>query len=173
MKQAAVVDSSSLIFAFKIGEVGALLRKKYSCLVLPNAVYEEAVARGKERGFSEVEKIEAAIAEGFVKVEAVPPAKTAPQTALGRGELEAILLAAKKKADLLCDDRKAAAAAKLVGVNAFPLSAFVVAAAKQGVLPKKTAKKALDDLVLAGYRLKSDVYIRLANEIEKNSLTGN
>ncbi len=167
MKPAAVVDSSSLIFAFKLDGIEALLRKKYSRLVLPKAVFEETVVEGGKRGFYEVEKIEAAIKRGFAMVEEAPADKKPfYHSKLGRGETEAILLAASKKMDLISDDKKAAIAANALGVSAIPVSAFLVAAARQKVLPKKEAKLLLDQLMLSGYRLKSDAYVKLANEIE-------
>ncbi len=160
----AVIDSSSLIFLFKSTTLLSVVEKRFDCLVIPKAVYEEIVIQGKAQGKSDAVKIEQALQSSFFEIN--KEANEIRILNIGKGEREAIFLAEKHKLPLLMDDRAAQKIAISLGINTIPLSAFILWAAKNSHLSKKQAIQTLDELVKSGYYLKSHTYITLREAIE-------
>ncbi len=161
----AVMDSSSLIFAFRVPKLQALLFDKYERMLIPPAVFEETVTAGKLLGKPEVRNIESEIGKGRITIGKA--GKAVASENLGLGEREAIGLAAKNSLPILCDDHKARVTASALGVQAIPLTAFLLWAFRNRKISQKDALTALDALITEGYRLKLDVYLALRKEIEK------
>ncbi len=160
----AVIDSSSLIFAFELEEIKELLKTKYDSLLLPKTVYDEVVYTGKKLGKEEVNQIEDEIKKGFLKIQKSDELIEVEH--LGKGELEAISLARHEDLPLIMDDKKARIIGVSVGLKVFPVSSFILWGAKEGHLTTKRSKEILNELVKAGYWLKSDVYLSLIEVIE-------
>lgn len=163
---AAVMDSSSLIFAFRVPRLQALLFDKYEKMLIPPAVFGETVTAGKLLGKPEVRNIESEIDKGRIAIGKA--GKAVASENLGLGEREAISLAAKTGLPLFCDDHRARVTASALGVQAIPLTAFLLWAFRNRKISQKEARQSLDELVAAGYRLKLDVYLALRNEIEQS-----
>jgi len=157
------MDSSSLIFSFRVPKLQAILFSRYGKLLVPQAVFDETVVAGKLLGKPEVQSIEAEIRKGRIILQQAKPLAT---DCLGLGEREAISLAAASKAPLFCDDHKARVIASSLGVRAIPLSAFLLWAFRNKKAGRQESLAMLDSLVAEGYRLKLDVYLALRKEIE-------
>ena len=158
------MDSSSLIFAFKVPRIYALVSKRYGKIVIPQAVFDETVTAGKLLGKPEVQSIEGEIRKGNIILQTANAVAT---ESIESGEREAIGLARALKLPLLCDDHKARVVAVSLGVQAIPLSALLLWAVRNRKMTGADALACLDLLVGAGYRLKLDVYLILRKEIER------
>lgn len=164
MKDAAVIDSSSLIFAFKIEKLWDLLKSRYSKVLLSKAVYTEVVKEGKKSGKKEARHIKEEISGGFLEVREVRDPINVGH--LGRGELEVITLAYKQKLPAIMDDKKARAVGSSLNLRVLPISSFILWGIKQGLLNKREGEEILNSLIKRGYRLKSDTYIEILEIIK-------
>jgi len=167
---AAVMDSSSLIFSFRVPKIYALISKRYEKILIPKAVFDETIIAGKLLGKPEVQSIESEIKKGRVTIGKAE--KAVASETLGLGEREAIALAQARKLPLFCDDHKARVAASALGVQAVPLTAFLLWAYRNKKTSQKESLEILDLLVTEGYRLKLDVYLALRKEICSNADSG-
>lgn len=159
----AVIDSSSLIFSLKNKELLELLTKRFSPLLIPEAVFEEVIEAGKARGAPEIRGIEEFFAKGILKKEGrVKP------TALGileEGEAEALAVAKRERITCISDDRKAYTVGLNIGVNVLSLSAFILFLAREERISKTKVEQLLSGLVNEGYYLKPTDYIRIIEAI--------
>lgn len=162
---AAVMDSSSLIFSFRVPRIYALISNRYEKILIPKAVFDETVVAGKLLEKPEVQSIEKEIEKGRITIGKA--GKVTPSETLGLGEREAIGLAAANNIPLFCDDHRARVFASALGVQAIPLTAFLLWALQNKKISRKEALTSLDLLIAEGYRLKLEVYLSLRKEIEK------
>jgi predicted nucleic acid-binding protein len=161
----AVMDSSALIFAFRLPGILQILKGAYSHILIPNAVYDEVVVEGRRLGKEEVGAIQDEVGR-FIRVERSDESlPVEPDPRLGKGELEVISLALKKGAEAIIDDRRARIFGARLSVRIIPLASLLVIACGDGTLKSEEAAALLDDLVQAGYRLRSDTYIEVRKRL--------
>lgn len=102
-----VSNSSSLISLGKLGML-FLLKKLYGRVIISQAVYEEVVVRGLEENHKEASQVVILIENGTICIENVEAEEDVLNDTLGRGEIETIIYASGKRADLiLMDDLRA------------------------------------------------------------------
>ncbi len=165
MKNAAAIDSSSLIFALRVQPLFDLLERRFSKLLAPQAVYKEVVKAGEALGKEDAPKAKALIARGFLRVRDAKPLSGDPR--LGAGETEALSIAFREKIILVSDDRLARNAGKAMGVRVIPLSAFILWAKEKKLVTPRKAEETLNELVKKGYYLKAETYIALLEKIRE------
>ncbi len=105
-----VSDSGPLIALGKLGLTG-LLRQLYERVLIPSAVFEEAVTRGLERGEPDALATQLAIVRGEIQVISLSDEDLLEEfqrLKLDSGERQAIFLAHREKADWLVIDEKLA-----------------------------------------------------------------
>ncbi|MDP7079618.1 MAG: hypothetical protein QF415_06990 [Candidatus Undinarchaeales archaeon] len=161
----AVMDSSALIFAFRLPGILRILKRSYPYVLIPSAVYDEVVVEGQRLGKEEVDAIQNEVGR-FVRVEhADDELPVEPDPRLGKGELEVIYLALRVGAEAIIDDRRARIFGARLSVRVIPLASLLVTARGDGSLEPEEASTLLDDLVQAGYRLRSDTYIEVRRSL--------
>jgi predicted nucleic acid-binding protein len=149
-----VADAGPIIGFARIGRLD-LLRQVVGELVVPDAVYEDLVGKGRARpGAEDVERgtwiHRRAVGEHIMGVQRPPD--------LGRGEWEAILLAREHGARLLVDERKAREAAASLALEMFG-SLWVLAEAKRrGLLTE--VKPVITQLLASGYWMDEEALVR-------------
>lgn len=112
--QKVVSNSSPIIHLAKIGKL-SLLREYFNTIMVPESVFKECVAEGKDR--KEVEAIKKA---EWIRVAEVQDKKLVKllQSSLDDGESEAIALSLESGADLiLLDDSDAREKARIYGLT--------------------------------------------------------
>jgi len=155
-----VSNASPLIYLAKIGKLN-LLKQLFKEVIIPSQVFGETV-RSREKT-PDVAIITAAHKEGWVKFDStkLPEAKALQEMArIHPGEAEAILLAKRRKLDLLIDEREAATTAHTLGVRTIGLLAVLTLACANGLLSYTEFKESIDALVKAGFWITIDVYNR-------------
>ena len=126
-----VSNTSPIINLAAIGQID-LLRRLYSRVIIPQAVYDEIISAGAgQPGVEEVrsaEWIETRRATDRIVIAAL-------QTELDDGEAEAIALAIELNADLLLlDERKARRIASQLGLRFIGILGALVEAKHQGII---------------------------------------
>lgn len=162
-----VSNSTPLIYLSKLGKL-ELLRKLFREIIIPKEVFNEVVSGGKKEKFPEVLVIEDAIHEGWIKTKEIKVdrrlLKFAPE--LDSGEAEVISIAREVKGDLvLMDDASARSISESFGLNTKGTIYVLLKAYKSGLITKEEVKGLLDKLILAGFRLSSEVYSRILKEL--------
>ena len=161
----AVMDSSALIFAFRLPGILRILKGAYSHILIPSAVHDEVVVEGQRLGKEEVDAIQNEVGR-FVRVErADEELPVEPDPRLGKGELEVISLALRVGMTAIIDDKRARIFGARLSVQVIPLASLLVTARGDGSLEPEEAAELLDDLVAAGYRLRSDTYIEVRRRL--------
>jgi predicted nucleic acid-binding protein len=132
-----------------------LLKKLYKEILIPYAVWDEVVEKGKgQPGVEEVEKA------SWIKKEMVSNISLVETLTLtlDRGEAEAIALAKEKNAELLLiDERLARNVAKHLGLNYIGLLGVLREAKSNGLI--RNVKKYMDLLrTVAGFWISEEVY---------------
>lgn len=104
-----VSNSSPLIHLSRLGKLG-FAKEAFASILIPPAVREETIERGKQEGYSDALFLEELEAEGWLQTGKLSSrsAKLAKGLfdAVGKGEAEAIALALQMKDRLLIDDLK-------------------------------------------------------------------
>jgi len=158
-----VCDSSSLIALTRINSL-EILRKIFTEIFIPNAVYEDLTIKGVGKaGASQVETANWIKKQNAGDKELVKKLNTV----LHLGESEAIVLAKELKADfLILDDKEARNFAKKDGLNAIGLLAVLLRAKELGVI--KEIKPILNNLRRNDFFMNESLYLEIlqkANEI--------
>jgi hypothetical protein len=155
-----VSDSSALINLARIGKL-ALLRDLYGEVYIPEAVWQEAVVRGKgQAGASEIKSAPWVKAQRVKNSELVK----ALRQELDPGEAEAIALALETRAELLLmDERLGRDTARHLGLTFTGLIGLLVQGKRKGLIP--SIKHELDALRdIAGFRIADSLYWRILHD---------
>lgn len=159
-----VSNSSPLINASAIRKLD-LLKKIYEEILIPPAVWDEIVIKGKGQPGAEAVK-----KANWIKKEAVQNVSLVEtlELTLDRGEAEAIALAKEKNAELLLiDEQLARKVANHLGLNYIGLIGILREAKSKGLI--KGIKNYIDLLrTVAGFWISEDVYkeiLKIENEL--------
>ena len=158
---AASSDAGPLIWLGKC-DILHLLKKLYSEILIPEAVYEEAVTRGLEKGYEDAQVTKKAVEEGWMRVykpkkqftDKVEDMEARLGIELGRGEREAIALALEKEISLfLTNDEDAYQVGTSLDLKPKGVLYVLLRSVKEGYLNKRQAKESLRHMLEEGFWL--------------------
>jgi predicted nucleic acid-binding protein len=142
------------------------LKKLYSEIVIPEAVYEEAVTRGVEKGYADAQVIKKAVEEGWIRVlkpgrqftDRVEVGENKLGVELGEGEREAIALALERRTNIfLTDDEDAHHTGKALGLEPKGVLYVLLKGVRDGQLDKKQARESLGKMLEEGFWLSPEI----------------
>lgn len=152
-----VCNSGPLMALGKIGQVH-LLYPLYGAVLIPSAVYDEAVLSGLARGESDAVTIEMEFRRQHLQTVEMAEADLSPAVTalpLDRGERHAIQLAMNENADwVLLDDMQARVEAKKLGLQIKGTLGVFVDAARQNVISKSEV-----DIIFEALLKREDIWI--------------
>ena len=172
---AASSDAGPLIWLGKC-DLLHLLKKLYSEIVIPEAVYKEAVIRGLEKGFEEAQEIKKANEERWIRVfktskqftDNVESVETRFDIELGEGEREAIALAIEKGIPIfLTNDEDAHQVGKILGLEPRGVLYVLLRGVRDGYLNKKQAKESLRKMLEEGFWLSPTIIHNFHETIDR------
>lgn len=142
---AVATDAGPLIALGKLGQLGLLLRL-YGRVLVPEAVYREAVVQGAMQGHEDSRLVRAFLkSTGWPIVEITVTSNISP--ILGSGERAAIAWGLGNPGGLvLVDDEMARTEARRLGVSVKGTLGVLVAAHRQGILQKEECLYLLETL---------------------------
>ena len=158
---AVVSDSSPLIYLTRLGQFH-LLRCLHDAVIVPQAVWQEVAVGGQ--GLTESGALRTGVAEGWIQVKtphALPATLGAAGAHLGRGDVEAILLAQEWNAILLTDDAEARDLAESVAIKVTGTVGLLIRAKSEGHV---TSLKMLLD------RLRTNTNFRISDSLCQHAL---
>jgi uncharacterized protein len=149
-----IADAGPLIAFARIGRL-ALLQQVVGALVVPDAVYDDVVLKGRGKpGADAIEQstwIRQQAIQDRAAVAHFPPV-------LEQGEREAIVLAGELGATLLMDDHHAREAAEERGIEVVGVLWVLGEAKRRALVPE--VRPIVDELLAVGYRLHAERVIR-------------
>jgi len=155
MNLTVVVNSTPIIALARIGRLH-ILQDMFTTIIIPGAVFHEVTADSKKRPGSRE-----AIKSPWIKTVNITPSDLLDflSVSVDAGEAEAIVLAREAKADLLIiDDKEGRKIAESVGVS---IAGTVGVFLRYYKGQPAAFKKALDELLKQGFRLKKEEYERI------------
>lgn len=100
----SVVSNSSPLISLGKLDMLFLLKKLYERVIILQAVYEEVVVRGSKEGRKDAFQVASFIKKGIICIENIDVDEDVLNKTLGRGEIETIIYASKKRVDLVLID---------------------------------------------------------------------
>ncbi|MDW7726428.1 MAG: hypothetical protein SCH70_04840 [Candidatus Methanoperedens sp.] len=143
-----IFDSSSMILLAKAGVLEKLVAHREA--VIPVLIYTEAVIRGKDKGREDAYRIESLIKSGKIKVQE-PNKSTCIEIrdlfGLHAGERDVLVLAKDMNIKcIVCDDKKAINAAKVLRFKFTTALNIIVAMCLKSEITKSEAEEMIDNL---------------------------
>lgn len=146
-----VLDADSLIKLCKAG-VLEQVAQAFQC-VIPEAVYHEAVVRGKERVYPDAEEIERIVMAaipihhtptGYLNPMQYTSTSPDPKGELGPGETAVLALAHQEESVIVSDDRQFLSSLRNQHIPFLPTADLIVEMAHQQVISTEQAREALN-----------------------------
>jgi len=154
-------DAGPLIWLARCGNL-CLLEKLYSEIMIPEAVYEEAVSRGVEEGYEDALIISGAVEAGWIRVlkpsgrfmDDVKAGEGRLGVELGEGEREAMALALMEGArTFLTDDEDAHRTGKFLALEPKGVLYVLLMSVRDRLLDKMQARAVLGKMLEGGFWL--------------------
>jgi len=159
-----VSDAGPILSFARVGRFD-LLRQVVGELIIPDAVVQEIVVRGRGKPGAEEVQQGAWIKRGSVKDRSVLEQLSGK---LNLGEREALALAKEIGAALLVDEREARTEALRLGIYHFGSLKIIKEAKDHGVIPE--AKPVLDELIASGTYLSDILYKEFLREVGEGDI---
>ena len=172
---AASSDAGPLIWLAKC-DILHLLEKLYPEILIPEAVHEEAVERGLEKGYEDAKIIKKALEEEWIRVyktstqftDKVETVEKRLDIELGSGEREAIALALEKKiSTFLTNDEDAYHIGKVLGLEPRGVLYLLLNGVKEGHHNKEKAKESLREMLEEGFWLSPTIIHKFHEELAR------
>lgn len=165
-----VLNSTPLIYIAKIGLTPLLADLKLEKLTSPLVKYE-VVDRGKDIGAPEAIILEDLFKKRIIKV-AEPKdqkmvAKLLEVKGLHEADIHVLTLAKEYSGTAVVDDELARKTAKIYKIRYTGTPYLLILAYLQGLTTKKQIRKALDEMILAGWRCGVEDYQRIIHHLER------
>ena len=165
-----VSNSTPLIYLAKIGRL-SVVKDIFEKVFIPEAVFNEAVTRGKALNMSDASIIEKAVGTWIIKEQVRPEVNAEfrfldTNTRLGSGEKDALKLCKQLNGEyFIVDDKEARRVSRILNIKPIGTCGIIVQASRQGSITKREALQILDDLVKVGFRIDLTVYHRILDEL--------
>lgn len=167
-----VSNTSPLIWLSKAGRI-SLLKDLFVQITVPEEVYKEAVENGLAGGFSDALATKECFDQGWIKVTTLTEAEIIQcqkiieqNPEIDLGEVQAIVLARRKKALLLMDESSGRAFAQSLGLDVRGVFYVIVLSVREKKLTKKEAKETVYTLVSKGFRVEPHLLTRVLRALE-------
>ncbi len=172
---AASSDAGPLIWLAKC-DILHLLEKLYPEILIPEAVHEEAVERGLEKGYEDAKIIKKALEEEWIRVyktstqftDKVETVEKRLDIELGSGEREAIALALENKiSTFLTNDEDAYHIGKVLSLEPRGVIYLLLNGVKEGHHNKEKAKESLSKMLEEGFWLSPTIIHKFHEELAR------
>ena len=172
---AASSDAGPLIWLAKC-DILHLLRKLFPEILIPEAVHEEAVSRGLEKGYEDAKITEKALEKGWIRVyktstqftDKVEAVEKRLDIELGSGEREAIALALEKNiSTFLTNDEDAYHIGRILGLEPRGVLYLLLEGVKEGHHNKEKAKESLREMLEEGLWLSPTIIHKFHEELAR------
>ncbi|MDP4039314.1 MAG: DUF3368 domain-containing protein [Candidatus Pacearchaeota archaeon] len=159
-----IVSNTSPIIVLGKQGVLELLKNCFGKVIIPQEVYNEII---KKEDSLETISLKKGIEEKWIIIEETAINPIINTDNLGKGEKEAVSLAAKKKSILLIDDDNARKYASLLRVECRGTIYVLFLAVLKKIMDKIEAKEIFDNIVIEGFYVSTEVYSGFLSMLER------
>jgi len=162
-----IVDSAILVYVSRIGKLH-LLRRFFGKIKIHLPVYRETVE--EREGRIGTATISGACNKWIEVVEfnkEKEAAHMARQEDIAKADAILILLCEREKEGLLINDAALVQVARSRGIECWWMTTLLLKSVAKGIITKSEAKNLLADLIHAGMRIRTEVYILVLDEIDR------
>lgn len=167
-----VSNSSPLIYLAKIGKLN-LIKNVYEQIWIPEAVFNEAVTKGKILKITDASIIEEAVGKWILKEKVKPETDSKyafldENNRIGLGEKQALKLCKQLNADIfIVDDKEARRVSRILKIKPVGTCGILIQAHRKGLISTKATDQILDDLIKAKFRIDLAVYRSVIRELRQ------
>jgi len=165
-----VFDATPLIYLAKVEKLhllGNIDRKK----VIPRAVFEEVVTKGKEYGKVDALMVERLVEQGVFQVVEVEETdfykKLTDNERLSKADVEVLALAKDKDGIAVIDEDYARKVANVEGIKSGGTIYLISLLLKEGVITKREAREIIDGIIEKGWFCSTDLYVKILTRLEE------
>lgn len=165
-----VFDATPLIYLAKVEKLH-LLRDISKKRVIPRAVFEEVVVKGKEAGKVDALIVERLIERGVFQVVEVEETdiykKLKENRNLSKADVEVLALAKIKDGIAVVDEDYARGVADVEDINCGGTVYLILSLLREDVITKREARKIIDDIIEKGWFCSTDLYAKILRKLEE------
>lgn len=158
-----VSDTTPLLHLARAGLLD-LLPRLYTRVIVPPSVLEETRGRGEPRPEAQVLADAVGAWMEVRPLSAVERSKSGTfrrAAPVGRGEADSLALAEALRSAVLMEDRVAVNLARMRGVETRWTTSVILEAHRRGIMDRRDARLAVEDLVASGLWIRQDVLLRI------------
>lgn len=165
-----VLNATPVIYLAKADRIQLLEELEINC-VMPHSVYEEVVKRGKKEGEADALKIEDCVKNDVFEV------KEAPDTPLSKkldktdwldeGEHEVLVIADKKDAKAILDDKYGRQIAEAEDIDYGGSIHLLIQLVKKDVLTPSEMRNTVDKMIKSGWYCSTELYAEIIEKIDE------
>lgn len=165
-----VLDATPLIYLAKAGVLGEL-EQLDERLVIPQAVYEEVVLRGRETGEPDAQVIARLVENGMFEVQDTEDGDVYRELLedphLSEADRAVLSLADVENGVAVADEEHARSVADVVGVETRGTLYLLFRLLKQGTMDADAVRETVDRMVDAGWYCSTDLYAKILRQLEE------
>ncbi|MGA3061423.1 MAG: DUF3368 domain-containing protein [Candidatus Bathyarchaeia archaeon] len=165
-----VFNSTPLIYLSKAGLIGIIERSNTEKLTCP-LVRVEVVDKGKQKGVPDAFVLEKLFDNGVFKIcepnDKLLLSRLSETRGLHVADAEVLALAKECDGLAVIDDEIARKTARVYGIGYVGTPYVLERAVSQGLISKTEAKRAVNDIVSAGWRCSLESYAKIMELLEK------
>ncbi len=165
-----VLDATPLIYLAKAGVLGEL-EQLDERLVIPQAVYEEVVLRGRETGEPDAQVIARLVENGMFEVQDTEDGDVYRELLedphLSEADRAVLSLADVENGVAVADEEHARSVADVVGVETRGTIYLLFRLLKQGTMDADAVRETVDRMVDAGWYCSTDLYADILQKLDE------
>jgi len=165
-----VLNATPVIYLAKTDRI-QLLKELEICCVLPNAVYEEVVKKGKEQGEADALKVDNCVENDVLIMKEAPKtplSKKLDKTDwLDKGEHAVLVIAEESDAKAILDDKYGRQIAEAEDINYGGTIHILIQLVKEDVLKPSDMKETVDDMIKLGWYCSTELYAEIIKKIDE------
>lgn len=165
-----VFNATPLIYLTKIGLSSVFEGVKGEKLTSPHVV-KEVVEEGKRRRVADAKILEKLFEKGIFRI--VEPedrnflANLLEVQGLHLADAEVLAIAKERGGIAIIDDEVARKTARVYGISYAGTPFILMIAVSQGFISKEKAKRAINEMISAGWRCSIETYVKIIEAIDK------
>lgn len=163
-----IFNSTPLIFLCKAG-LNWIFQELDADCIIPDAVYEEVVVKGKEMGSADALAAEKLVKNGVISVKKVENNRQFTQLSreLHRGEIGVLSLAKRMGGVAIVDDDIARTSGEILDVEVHGTMYLIFLMVKKGKLSKEDAKAKINRMITDGFWMGHKQYLIILELLDK------
>lgn len=153
-----IFDSTPLIYLCKVG-LSWIFSELHGEKLIPTAIFEEVVEKGKKRGDADALAVEELIRSGILSIFDVKKKIEGLNMDLYKGEIEVLSLSKEKSGIAIIDEGIAREIGEIFEIEVHGTFYLIFLMVNKGKLDKEEAKNKVNNMIRKGWRIGHEQYL--------------